>query len=203
MHPFEQLIYSRFADSIRSWDTQRHPDIYAVSVLIKHGWTSDEAGNDVALEGFLSLSFNTLSHFRSQIDNASDAAEAKWNFAFWLQEFTATVPRLHDPEYGTQPDEDELALRDAWCASLNILPTGEDGAGRPTYGAGFDEAIAAACERVVRRLHEDNVITAILGKPVPVIIHTLEYDQPGLNATQTANPARLLDEFNQQWASGG
>jgi hypothetical protein len=203
MHPFERLVYDRFADSIGAWDTLRHPDIYAVSFLYETGWTSDAEGDEVMLQGLVSLSYNTLSRYEEQIAQARDAAEAKWNFAFWLQEVAAQVPRFLEPEYGTDPDKGELAVRDAWCAARGIAPTGSDGAGLPTYGAGFEEAIVAAYGRVARELHQSGAIVRKLGRPVPVIIHTLTYGRAGLEATRASNPAALVAEFFSAWADGG
>lgn len=195
MHPFEQLVYDRFAESIGSWDMRRHPDIYAISFLYGTGSTVDEEGNEITLQDAVSLSYNTLSHFEEQIPHASEAAEAKWNFAFWLQEITAQVPRFLEPEYGTHPDKNDLALRDTWCAAHGIVPTSRDEAGYPVYGAGFEEAIVAAYGRVAQKLHDNKVIVTKLGRTVPILIHTLTYSEIGIEATRAANPPELVAEF--------
>lgn len=94
MHAFEQLVCDRFARSIADWDISRHPDINAISILRDSTqFGEDEAGEEYILQGQIRLGYNTLSHYRTQIEEAGDAVEALWNFAYWPQITTAAVPR--------------------------------------------------------------------------------------------------------------
>lgn len=200
MHAFQKLIYDRFSESITAWDTVSCPDIYAISLLYGTGWSSDAAGQEVAVQAQVSLSFNTLTHYEAQIVMASSAEEAKWNFAFWLQNITATVP--HDFPYGGNPPIADLELRDAWCASLGILPDGTDGGGRPTYDEPtLYEAIRIACQRVAQMLHQEGIILDKLGRTVPIVIHELETTPSSAAATRAANPPGLSREA-EEWQLG-
>lgn len=58
----------------------------------------------------------------------------------------------------------------------------------------------ALCARVARRLHEDVTIERTFGRPVPVILHDLEYGDEVLALNRRANPPELLAGFERFWA---
>ena len=60
---------------IEKWDTS---DIYVISLFV---YDEDDNPNQPTV----TLGFNTLSNYEESIDVAWDEEEAKWNFAFWLQ----------------------------------------------------------------------------------------------------------------------
>lgn len=197
MHPFEQLIYDRFAQSIAAWDTKRHPDINAISILCDStGFGEDEAGREYILQGQVRLSYNTLFHYQAQIEEAESAMEALWNFAYWPEETTAAVPQ-DVPKNGVPPAE-ELALRDAWCASLGLLPEDEDGGGRAVYDeAPLNMALHSVCQAVVTALHRDGIVVKKLGKPVPILIQDLDGSEGSMAATLAANPPGVSAEIDE------
>jgi hypothetical protein len=49
--------------------------------------------------------------------------------------------------------------------------------------------------RLGRRLHDDGVIAAKFGRPIPIIVHNLEYEDGTVQLTRAANPKGLADEF--------
>ena len=198
MHPFEQLIYDRFAESIAAWDTKRHPDINAISLLCDStGFGEDEAGREYILQGQVRLSYNTLSHYHEQIEEGESRAAALWNIAYWPQDITAAVPQ-DVPKNGVPPAE-ELALRDAWCASLGLLPEDEDGGGRAVYDeALLNRSLHSACQGVATALHRNSIVVKKLGKPVPILIQDLDGSEGTIAATLAANPPGVsaeIDEF--------
>jgi hypothetical protein len=52
-----------------------------------------------------------------------------------------------------------------------------------------------ACCHLARTLHETKIIEAAIGRPVPVIVHELEYYEEIARRTELANPPGLADEF--------
>jgi len=152
-------------------------------------------GREIAFQGVVALSYNTHSNFEQRINRASSEKEAKWNYAFWLRDKIAEVPRV--PEYGLEPDDDEMKLRDSWGESIGLLPDDRDETGRPTYEEqGLYAAIARALTPIVQQLHDDGSTVNSTGRTVPVIIHSLEYDPIGVTETNKANPADILVGFN-------
>lgn len=185
MKSFDEEAYTRIVAKIRSWDTQQYPDIYALSFLYSTSFCEDMEGNDICVEDGLSVTFNTLSHYLSQIDQASDAQEAKWNYAFWRQKDLAEMPQFH--EYGyVNPDDWEL--RQTWLAEQGVDENG------------VSDALLECYTRIAQRLHSENILVEAFGRSVPIIIHDLEYEERGDIATRRANPEALLTEYLAEWA---
>lgn len=55
---------------------------------------------------------------------------------------------------------------------------------------------------LARALHATGVINDSLGRPVPVIIHELEYYEQIAQRTEAANPPGLTNEFTS-WVRNG
>jgi hypothetical protein len=184
MKSFEEETYARIVAKIRSWDTQQYPDIYALSFLYSTGFCENIEGNEVCIGNGLSVTFNTVSYYLSQIEQASDAEEAKWNYAFWLQNDLATMPQVHEFGY---VDPDDWELRQTWLA--------EQGNDEKS-----SEALIECYTRIAQRLHHENILVETLGRSVPIIIHNLVYEERGDIATRRANPEALLTEYLAEWA---
>ena len=201
MHPFEEHVYQRFADEIQSWDETVAADIYAISFFI-YDWEDDPRQPQVH------LGYNTISEWQSKIARASDAAEAKWNFAFWAQDFNVIIPDLPLEDAQDRAPSQEESLRDDWLKSLGLYyrdevePEEEDAfdAALERWD-GVTEAFLALCVRVARRLHDTGVIAAKFGKPIPIIIHELEYYDTIAVQTREANPPGVAQEF-EDWVWG-
>lgn len=203
---FEAYISQTFAQEIGSWDEATRADIYALSFFIYDH-------DDDPREPMVHLGYNTESYWRAQIPRASDALEAKWNFAFWSQEFKAVIA-TPDGEHWVDPDPEGIALRDAWLASEGLDYSDE----RPdipppshrTLVQSFElmeqwqdvtQAFVALCVRVSHRLHESGVITVAFGHTIPIIIHELEYYRQIADQTRAANPPGSTQEFDDWVAS--
>jgi hypothetical protein len=63
------------------------------------------------------------------------------------------------------------------------------------YKPGISRAFASMCAAVGLRLHADRTITTLFGRPLPVLVHELEYYPPIAELTAAANPPGLLDDF--------
>jgi hypothetical protein len=99
------------------------------------------------------------------------------------------------------------AAPDIDAASLFVYDEDDDPE-RPTATVGFntEETVASELEdepdevteafvemlvRVVRSLHADGVVDRIFGRPVPVLIHELEYYEEIAEQNARANPGEL------------
>ena len=183
MHTFETHIQKVATDALRSLKPDA-ADIYAVSFYV-------DAAEDDLRQIELNISHNTEGHFESSVEEASDAAEARWNYAFWSQEPDAIVAGVDD--------EEGQALREQWLNDLGVNYTDEE------EDEDFD-AVMKLCEkieaeffamaaRVAKRLHETGVVTRTFGRAIPILVHELEYDDTTVALTESANPPGVADEF--------
>ncbi|MEU8927535.1 hypothetical protein AB0D10_42630 [Kitasatospora sp. NPDC048545] len=168
-------------------------DIYVISFFIDNE-------RDDPRQPTLTIGYNTEAQFRRTTANASDEAEARWNYAFWLQnELTVIGDLTRDP--------DGAAARHRWISELGLWydePTHpEDWIATVGPTAALIEAnFNRACVHLARDLHNDGVIKSVISKPVPVILHELEYYEGIARRTEAANPPGLANDFTA-WVREG
>lgn len=147
---------------------------------------ADEDPRRYAIE----LSYNTSEHYHRSIQEASDAEEARWNYAFWLQSEVAALDEM---------DTVGRKLQTAWLneRGLNYTDAEEE--------SNFDrcmkladciwDELLAVCSSVGYRLHTSGIITQKFGRTIPIIIHDLEYYDKLTKVTLASNPPGVADEF--------
>lgn len=195
LHPFEELLYRRVAETVSAWEPALRHDVYALCLLYGSGASADEEGREVDYQGYVSLCYNTRSHAQEEVARIG-TNEPEWNNAFWVHDFSFFVPAM--AEYGTPPNDVELQLHDSWCASVGVNSNGTDESGRPIYNESkLYCAVTAFCGRVVRRLHEDGTIATLLGKPVPIVIEMSDWSDDAVANTKESNPPELLEGYLQ------
>lgn len=156
------------------------PGIYALSFYIY-----DE--DDEPQQPALTVGYNTESQVKHVLDNAKDRegrrypdlAEARWNYAYWLQNELAVIgDSSRDPEGAAQ--------RARW---IQATPRFHE---HPEL---ITARFATACVRMAHSLHEVGLIERAVGHPVPVLIHELEYREQIAKQTEAANPPGLAGDF--------
>jgi hypothetical protein len=201
---FEEYIYNRFEASIRSWEGQASGGIYAMSFFIY-----DE--EDDPRRPTVTLGYNTTERWDICTPKAADGSdigwpvasdeqEAKWNYAFWLQNEEVVIGRSDSPA-----DPEGIRLRSDWIKAQGLSYSDED------EDADFDACMVRGeeitrnfvelCVRVARQLHEQGVIEARFGRSVPILVHELEYYDEIADQTRRANPPGLTGEF-EDWIKG-
>ena len=171
-------------------------DIYAISF-----WKDNV--DDDPRRPVVTIGYNTVSHAEAQKQNASNAMEAKWNYAYWMQDDTGTLGgndtmlRLYFKDEGLFYTLHEL--NKAEKQEENGNPEGyrmiEEKDRR------MQEAFMDIVIEVANRLQRNEPITRALGRDLPIIIHELEYyDQP-VGWTAKANPTPLVAEFMEWYRS--
>lgn len=184
---FQNHLRALAEHAISSIPAGEAEDIYVVSFFIDNE-------RDDPRQPTLTIGYNTEAQFRRSIADASDEAEARWNYAFWLQnELTVIGDLTRDP--------DGAAARHQWISELGLWY--DDEPTRPeewmkTVGptAALIEAnFNQACVQLARDLHNDGVIKSAIGKPVPVVLHELEYYEAIARRSEAANPPGLADDF--------
>lgn len=189
MNDFERFFYSHISAALAGIDKSTSADIYALSFFIYD--TDDDPRYPV-----LQLGYNTLTHCAECTTSASSADEAKWNFAFWLQN---ELKFLGEP--GTEGGrllEEFLKTKGHWYSDED-----EEADFDRCMRLGTDITVdfVDACVRIAQELHKNGVIEQHFSRPIPVIVHELEYYDEIAKQTRLANPPGVADEFEDWIAS--
>jgi hypothetical protein len=161
-------------------------EIYALSFLIDNE-------DDDPREPVLTIGYNTETQVALRLHEAADPAEARWNYAFWLQNTLAVIGHRATDPVGASRREEWFKGQGLW---YDDPADGTDWIKTVGSRAALIEAhFNQACYQLARGLHETGIIDSSLGRPVPVIVHELEYYEGIARRTEMANPPGLADEF--------
>lgn len=189
---FQDHLRTLTTQTITSITASEAADIYAISFFI-------ENEDDDPRQPTLTIGYNTEAQARHSIQGASDQAEARWNYAFWIQNQLAVIGDLASDPVGA-------AAREEWIRDLGLWydkPTNlEDWTTVELLAAQIEAHFIQACCHLARTLHEAKLIERAIGRPVPVIVHELEYYDEIARRTELANPPGLADEFTA-WVRTG
>ena len=166
-------------ENIQKWTEK---DIYAISLYVNDY-------NDNPCKPIVRLGYNTETQVKEQTEFASDEREARWNYAFWLQNSFL--------EFG---DGESQNLVKQWLSN-NEFPFYEDGDEAwdddETYDIVEDitpEFIEVLIE-IVQEIHDSGILTDKFGKEIPILIHELEYYEEIADENKEANGDCLDQEF--------
>jgi hypothetical protein len=144
----------------------------------------------------LTVGYNTIERWKASIPAASDSAEAKWNFAFWLQNELIKFGGV---------SSSGATLVNAWVASTGLSYSDEeedaDFEACIERGGQITDAFVRECCEVVRRLHASGAVAAIFGRSIPVLVHELEEHEEIAAQNEAANPPGVCAEF-ARWVRG-
>lgn len=184
MIDLEQFLYDRIKPVFDSWN---EPDIYAVSFFVNSNECNEYRGFTNVTN--FAVSYNT----ETACDGAGKRSEERWNYAFWPQEETAVFDSW-------QPTADMELLFD-WYAQQGITGIGseDDDMDAPV---GFGELVEVLA-KVARRFQDEGYWVRKLGRPIPIVIHDLEYIPCVMKATAYANPNGEAEDFLAEWEDAG
>ena len=120
---------------------------------------------------------------------ASDASEARWNYAFWLQNALAVV-------CDSALDQEGAKLVERWARDRGCRYTDEDA--KREFNATLQQGERLTQEFVelvvalVADLHRAGELARQLPRQVPVLIHELEYYDAVADQNARANPPELV-----------
>jgi len=120
----------------------------------------------------------------------TDESEARWNYAFWLQNRLRVFP--------SGPGDRDLLDRWLRISGLWIEEPSNPNDWAP-LGSRITTQFVEACTTAAKALHEAGDIAAFFGRTIPIIIHELEYYDQIVDQTLRANPPGVADEF-AAWA---
>lgn len=191
---FTNETYNKIRKTILSFDNVVLPDIYALSFFISNFY-------DDPRHPMLTVGYNTIERWKAcspapgQEPNwpiASDIDEAKWNFAFWLQNEELIIGGYN------------CDLITEWVKNSSYYYTDEQAENdfdtTDILGQQIQEKFVEIVVSHAQKLHADGVIREKFGKDIPIIVHELEYYDKPLSWTLRANSDGLAKEF-EKWVS--
>jgi hypothetical protein len=193
MPKLADYIYEAARDVLDGIPIDVRPDIYVLSLFVY-----DE--DDDPRRPTVRVGFNTESDVARSADPAeafsTDVHEARWNYAFWCQNELALIG-------DTESDAEGARLREQWARDEGLWydlvedesPVFDDLDERLTNG------FVSLLEGVVQRLHAADIIR-IFGKPLPVLIHELEYYDEIASQNLRANPPGVVPDDFVRWCQG-
>jgi hypothetical protein len=160
-------------------------DAYVVSLFVY-----DE--DDDARKPTITISINTETQVQKRLALGADERDVRWNYAYLQQDPLAIIgSEFNDPE--------GAALRRPWLEALGLWYSDQDIARDPSE---FDEQIPriereiwTLAVRLGRRLHDAGVIERTFSRPIPVIVHELEYYDEIATLNKEVNPGPLIAAF--------
>ena len=181
---FPGYLYAEAAGTLRQIGEEPVEDIYVVSFLV-----FDE--DDDPRRPVLTIGTNTESKVRQAMDSGqpSGEAEARWNYAFWLQDRLAEIGDSERDPAGQE-------LRAAWFRRHGLwFEDGDYSDAADEIGDSMTAQFVELCVETVRRLHREGVVEQALGRPVPVLVHELEYYDEIAQQNRRANGPELNAPF--------
>ncbi|WP_459477857.1 hypothetical protein [Clostridium saccharoperbutylacetonicum] len=186
MNGLKKYVFESIKAEILSWNNDVIKDIYVISLYISNS-------EDDPRRPMITLGYNTMDQYESALEDASDNAEAKWNFAFWLQNEELII----GDNWGENLEDGERISQ--WIKENNLYYSDEE------EDEDFDKALKLGdeitsrfvelCVEVVKELHEEGVTEKKFGKALPLIIHELEYYDLIAEQNKRANPEEVIKEF--------
>lgn len=179
-------LESALGSVISSWNEK---DIYAISFLVCANEAYEYGGCSNVTE--FSVSYNT----ETDCGGAPPLSEERWNYAFWRQNETYIIDA--DPtsegmrilfDWYRENGIDNIGYEDpANCYDTEMRYIGKGPVG--CYELVQEIAIVA------KSLHSSGFIRRMFGRPIPIIIHDLEYSWYTIEATKAANAGGEAAEF--------
>lgn len=179
MEKIQEHIHQIWLKRLASIDKKTLDDIYAFSFFVYND------NNDPRFPTLI-IGFNTISNFKANIALASNELEAKWNYAFWIQNEIASI--------GNDEDEAGRSIIEKWISNLGLNYSNEE------EDKNMDECLEKGKKitakfinvliQLVQTFHESTPTK------VPILIHELEYYDEIRDQNILANGEELVKEFS-------
>ncbi len=167
----KEKLAALIKQAISEWEAE---DIYAISLYVY-----DE--EDDLCRPTVTLGYNTERQVAESLEEASDELEARWNYAFWLQNQVFC--------WGVEESAEEVQN---WLSEQDLLDQEEE----------ITEAFVEMLVEIVREIHASGLLTDRFGKEIPILIHELEYYEEIAEQNIRANGEELVREFAEFCVQG-
>ncbi|MFI1368185.1 hypothetical protein [Streptomyces griseochromogenes] len=168
-------VLGRFPEEVRS-------EIYALSFRI---WRVDDDDR----RPYVAIGYNTETQYERE-KRHGDPGEARWNYACWLLDGFEMLGNAPKDPVGARLYVAEVQDLGLWFEEDE--PGGDD---QDILRELLREHFADACVELARRLHADGRIEKLFGRPLPVVVFDMYCPGWEVEATEAANPPKLVEEF--------
>jgi hypothetical protein len=198
---FQDHLLQVATQAVTSISASAAHDVYVVSFLVY-----DE--DDDPRRPTLTIGYNTQTQVQQVLaaqpgsellpaGAPTDEAEARWNYAFWLQnELVVIGDSTRDPvgaqlrdqwikDSGLWFDEPKAAPVDAPDAWDAVEPMADQ----------ITQRFVQACVQLANQLHADGLIQKSFGRSVPALVHEVEYYDAIADQAEAANPPGVAADF--------
>ena len=186
MVDLQAYIENKLRDIISSWNED---DIYAISFFVFSNEAYEYKGYSNVTK--FSVSYNT----ESDCSGSGELSEERWNYAFWRQDETPIIE--------VDAENEGMKILFDWYKENGI-----DNIGYEDYDTCYDNEmryigkgpvgyyeLLSEITAVAKKLQESGFIKNKFGKPIPIIIHDLEYPWYIMEANKKANSNGEADIF--------
>lgn len=184
MMDLQAYLEGKLRGILSAWEED---DIYAISFLVYANEAYRYRGYSNVTE--FSVSYNT----EKDCPGAGALSEERWNYAFWRQEEVPVIAA----------DGEGMDILFDWYQEKGISNIGYEDP-KTCYdekmhyigkGPGGYWELLWEIAAVARKLQDSGFIARQFGRPIPILIHDLEYSWYTLEATEKANPRQEADLF--------
>lgn len=186
MIDLQKYIENKVRDIISEWDES---DIYAISFFVCSNEMYEYNGYSNVTEFF--ISYNT----EKDCEGAGELSEERWNYAFWRQNETPIIEVNNENE--------GMKILFDWYEENGI-----DNIGYEDYATSYDDEmryigkgpvgyfeLLSEITAVAKKLQDSDFVKNKFGKPIPIIIHDLEYPWYIIEANKKVNSNGEADMF--------
>lgn len=186
MIDLQAYLENKLRDIISAWNEN---DIYAISFFVYSNEAYEYNGYSNVTK--FSVSYNT----ENDCNGAGELSEERWNYAFWSQDET--------PIIDVDNENEGIKILFDWYKENCI-----DNIGYEDYNACYDDEmryigkgpvgyyeLLSEITDVAKRLQDSGFVKNKFGKPIPIIIHDLEYTWYIIEATKKVNSNGEADVF--------
>ncbi len=189
---FKEETYFKIKEAIFQIDEKVVDDIYAISFCVCN--YDEDLRQPMLIFGYNTLdqwkSSSPLQGQKAQWPIASSSEEAKWNYAFWLQNEELII------------GGDSNKIVSDWVKSTPYYFSDElledDFDKALLLGEKIQDAFIQIMLLNAQKLYDESVIKSKFGKEIPIIVHELEYSEMTVSWTNQANPNGLGKDF-EKW----
>jgi hypothetical protein len=176
MNNLENFIFEQAKNAIQKIDQNELSDIYVYSFYVS------DVDDDPRFPSLM-IGYNTQTNLNENLERASSASEAKWNFAFWLQNELEIIG----------DDDKSQDIITEWIKNQDLYYTDEDEDENEDdcleKGEKITKSFVNILIGIVKRLHKEHITE------LPIIIHELEYYDEIKNQNFLANGMEKVKEF--------
>lgn len=186
MIDLQAYLEKKICGIISAWNED---DIYAISFFVYANEAYEYNGYSNVTQ--FSVSYNT----EKDCSGAGELSEERWNYAFWRQNETPIIEADNENE--------GIKFLFNWYEE-----NGVDNIGYENYDACYDNEmryigkgpvgyyeLLSVITDVAKKLQDSGFVKHKFGKPIPIIIHDLEYSWYIIEATKKANSNGEADMF--------